>query len=311
MKKNITIVLLVSINFLIAQNAETYYKQAQDFFEEKDYATALNTIENAIKLDATDVSFYHLKAESYEALGKVQESYNVYSEAILKFPKASLLYNKRGMLLYYGRQYDYAIEEITKAITIEANDTLKNEYLINRGAAKAQKRDYKGSYEDLIKAYKFNPKHIGALTNLGSVCDEVGRGDETLKYLLEAVAVDSTYFPAYGNIGFKYQEMGNHKKAIEYYNKVLELDPKEPLGYSNRSFNRLKLGDIKGAIADIEKSIILYPENSYAYRIRALIYIEMKNMNKACEDIQMALDKEFTLSYGNEMLDLKKKHCSD
>jgi tetratricopeptide (TPR) repeat protein len=123
------------------------------------------------------------------------------------------------------------------------------------------------------------------------------------------VEVDSTFYPAYGNIGFKYQEMGQYDKAIEYFNKVLEMSPDEPLGYSNRSYCRLKTGDIKGAKSDIEKSLKLYPGNSYAYRIRALIYLEEGKTDKACEDFRTALNKGFTEMYGDEVLQLLKKHC--
>lgn len=103
--------------------------------------------------------------------------------------------------------------------------------------------------------------------------------------------------------------MGQHEKAIEYFDKVLEFDPEEPLGFSNRSFNKFKLGDLQGAMLDIEKSIKIYPANPYVYRIRALIYIEEGKIELACKDLQEALDKGFTISYGEEVIDLQKKHC--
>jgi tetratricopeptide (TPR) repeat protein len=87
------------------------------------------------------------------------------------------------------------------------------------------------------------------------------------------------------------------------------MNPNEPLGYSNRSYSRLKLGDTKGAMKDINKSIELYPSNSYAYRNRALIYIEQEKFDKACEDLQTAIDKGYTLSYGEDVINLQKKHC--
>lgn len=69
------------------------------------------------------------------------------------------------------------------------------------------------------------------------------------------------------------------------------------------------MGDLKGALADVNKSIKLYPANSYAFRNRALIYIEMNKIKKACEDLQAAIDKGFVQSYGQEVIELQKKHC--
>jgi Tfp pilus assembly protein PilF len=129
-------------------------------------------------------------------------------------------------------------------------------------------------------------------------------------YLNKAIEIDSAYYPAYANIGFKYQEMGQHEKAIEYYDMVLSFAPDEPLGYSNRSYNRMKVGDLKGAMKDIEKSLKLYPSNPYAYKVRALIYIESEKIDKACEDLQTALDKGYTITFGNEVLDLQKQYCN-
>ncbi|WP_452603317.1 tetratricopeptide repeat protein [Pontimicrobium sp. MEBiC06410] len=311
MNKIIVSVLLMSFTSLWSQNAEDYYKKAQFSFESKDYKTALKQIDNAIAIDSSNVDFYFLKGSSYLELGEVLESYKVYSKAINKFPKNAALYNQRSTLLYYSKEYNAALKDISKAIEMEANDTLRNEYLINRGSIKGKKRDFTGSYKDLIKAYKFNPKHLGTLTNLGAVCDEIGKGDETLKYLLEAVAVDSTFYPVYNNIGFKYQEMGDHKKAIKYFNKVLKYNIEDPFAYSNRSYNWLKLGDTEKAMEDINKSIELFSENSYAYRTRALIYIEMKAINKACEDIDTAIKKKFTVTYGDEVEKLKEEYCNN
>ena len=98
---------------------------------------------------------------------------------------------------------------------------------------------------------------------------------------------------------------------IEYFDKVLEMNPNEPLGYSNRSFNKLKLGDIDGAMTDIEKSIEMYPVNSYAYRIKALIHIEKGEMEKVCENLKIALDKGFTLTFGDEVIKLQEQYCKE
>lgn len=69
------------------------------------------------------------------------------------------------------------------------------------------------------------------------------------------------------------------------------------------------LGDTKGALADVNKSLKLYPDNSYAFRNRALIYIAQDKLDKACEDITTALDLQYTKNYGNDVLELQKKHC--
>lgn len=304
----LTFTLLFSfISF--SQTADELYETSLDQLSKKDLKGALKSVERAISLDPKNIDFYLLKAEIFGTAGMYKDGYDCYSIALTIEPTNSRIYSARGTYLQAFQKFDSSIEDYSKAIELAENDTIKYSYYTNRGASKSQKRDFIGAYEDLITAYNFDTTDIAALVNLGYVCDEAGKSDETLKFLLKAVEVDPTFVASYANIGFKYQNMGDHNKAIEYYNKVLEMDPNEALGYSNRSYNRLKIGDLKGALQDINKSIKLYPANSYAYKVRALIYIEKKKDEEACADLNTASELGYTTMYGDEVVELQKKYC--
>lgn len=292
-----------------AQTAAEFYKKASVLAEKGDYKNALVQMNNALKKDSVNIDYLSAKAHILRELKEYQASYDTYSAVIGLSPKTSYAYNNRGLLLYSIQQFDASIDDFTEGLKVETRDSMRNMLLLNRAASKIYKRDFNAAYDDLMTIYKNDSLNIGMLTNLASICDEIGKGDMTLVYLEKVVKQDPGNYPAYGNIGFKYQEMGDHKKAIEYFNKVLEIEPKEPLGYSNRSFNKLKTGDIKGAYADIEKSLQLYPTNSYAYRIRALIYLQENKTAKACVDLDKALQLGFTGMFGDEVEKLKTKHC--
>lgn len=302
---------VISSGFCSAQSADSFYKRSVSLRENKQYDKALEQIDKALKLDSLNSNYLSEKSTSLVGLKMFQEAFDALSKAISIDPKKSFLYNQRGNLLLSIQQFDYSVLDFTAAMNVAESDSIRNFLIVNRASAKIYKRDFGGAYEDLMTAYRYDSTDIATLTNLASICDEVGKGDETLKYLLRAIEKKPDFYPAYGNIGFKYQEMGNYKKAIEYFNKVLEFEPNEPLGYSNRSFNKYKLGDLKGAHEDIEKSIQLYPTNSYAYRIRALISIAENKIENACRDLNKAIELGFTTTYGDEALNLKKKYCKD
>ncbi len=305
----ISLFLFSGVSF--GQTAREHYNSALAAFEKEEYQSGLKIIEKALRLDSTVADFWILKAVCYEKLDFFQESYNTYSTAIEKIQDNSSLYTNRGNLLLNLKEFDLAIQDFSSAIDFSEDDTSKYISLTNRAAAKMGKRDFEGAYLDLLLAYNFDSTDVATLTNLGAVCDEIGKGDETLTYLFKAIEVDSTYYPAYGNIGFKYQEMGQHAKAIEYYNKVLEFEPDAPLGYSNRAFNKYKLGDLAGAMNDINKSISLFAANAYAYRIRALIFLQLNDTKNACKDLNFALEKGYTTTFGDEVLNLVKEHCKE
>jgi tetratricopeptide (TPR) repeat protein len=310
MRKILAMSLMLFSIQCIAQSADEYYQDAVDSYGNDNYKQAIAKIDKAIDLDSNQSDYYLLKGDALVQLQEWQGAYEFYSQGIEKFPEVSSFYNGRGYVLTTVQQYDYAIEDYSRAMLYAESDTLRHMYVNNRAAAKLSMRDFKGGYEDLLVSYSYDTTDLATLTNLGAVCDEIGKNEETLMYLNKAIEIDSAYYPAYANIGFKYQEMGQHEKAIEYYDMVLSFAPDEPLGYSNRSYNRMKVGDLKGAMKDIEKSLKLYPSNPYAYKVRALIYIESEKIDKACEDLQTALDKGYTITFGNEVLDLQKQYCN-
>lgn len=293
----------------LAQKGQENFEKARIFLEKEDYKNALKWIDLAIQDDPNQVDFYNSKGLILKNLERYQDAFEVWSFGITQFPDDPFVYYNRGVLLLEAGDFEYANKDFTSAIEKTKNDTLISSFLQNRAVTYSRVQEFQKAYDDLILAHELDQTNIGILVNLGGVCDEVGKGEETLKFLKMALALDSTYLPIYGNIGYKYQEMGDYQTAISYYNKVISLDPNEPLGYSNRAYNYYKLGRLDLALQDINKSIKMYPTNSYAYRVRALIHIAENRTNLACEDLQKALDLNFTLSYGDEVIGLKKQYC--
>lgn len=302
----ISLVLISSVSF--AQNAEYFNNKAINYGREGAYEIALQEINKAINLDSLNSEYLSTKGLYLTKLERFQSALISYSKAI-EFDANPEAYEGRGIVYDKIGRFDLAIEDHTQAILKAKSEEAKYTGYSNRASAKMGKRDFQGAYEDLILAYSFDSTNLYVLTNLGYVCDEIGKGQETLTYLFKAIELDSSFYPAYANIGFKYQEMEQHENAIHWFNKLLEYDENEPLGYSNRSYSKLKLGNLDGALSDINKSIELNPENSYAYRTKALIYLEEGKIDIACENLQIAIEKGFAITYGNEVLNLQKENC--
>lgn len=307
----IIFIALLSLLFVEGntQSANELFEEAKTYSENGKCKKAINLLEQAIDKDAYKSKYYYHLGKCLEEAGRHIEALDVYDKALYLINDSDTLFNARANLLVQFQENDRAISDYTAALNLATEDSMKVMYLSNRSIAKSHKRDFNAAYADLLKAYELDSTDLAVLTNLGAVCDEIGNGHETIKYLEKALEQDSMFYPAYANIGFKYQEMGNYEKAIEYYDKVLHHNPNEPLGYSNRAFNLYKLGNVKDALSDINTSLKLYPTNSYALKVRALIYIEMGKTDKACEDLMHALDLGYTERFGNEVEELFDKHC--
>ncbi|MCB0396705.1 MAG: tetratricopeptide repeat protein [Flavobacteriales bacterium] len=307
---SILICTFVSLS-VIGQDVQQLRDEASVFFAKGNLKSALKSIDKALKIDTTDCELFRIKAFYLDENNQSREAYDLLTKTISKFPKVSGLFLDRGNIFLAWDDYNGAASDFGKAFEYAENDTMRRLAIMNRGVAKLRRRQFESAYEDLMTAYKYDTNDLATLINLGGICDEIGRGDETLTYLLKAVQVDSTNPGPYVNIGFKYQHMGEYEKSIPYFDKALKLNPNEPLSYSNRSYSKLKSGDLKGAMQDIEKSLKLYPNNSWAYKNRGLIFLEQGEKDKACADFRTSLNLGFTTNYGPEVEQLIEEHCEN
>ena len=228
---------------------------------------------------------------------------------IQKFPKSPRPYISRGMFYYELRQMQNSLNDYTKALEYCTDDSTRFEILINRSGTYHNFDQAEASIADVKEALKIRPGNIDALNNLATNLFDHKEYEEAENTLLQMKAVDSTYMGVYINLGYQLQQRGDYKKAEYYLLQGLAISPDHPYVLNNLGYAQFKLGKTKEALASVNRSLKFYPENSYAYRNLALIYIELKDKEKACENIQKALGWKFTEMYGNEVKELREKHC--
>jgi tetratricopeptide (TPR) repeat protein len=309
MKQLMLLPLLLFALLTNAQTAKEYFEKAEKSFDSKEYKNAVFMINQAISMDGNKADYLLLKGNALFNMKEFEPAYNAFTKTIQLYPQNTIALNQRGLLLQTIGETEASIQDFDQALFIEKSDTMRISLYVNRGASKYNNRDFQGAYRDYLSAYHIDSMNIGTLNNLATVCDEIGKGDQTLAYLYKIITIDSTFTGSYANIGFKYLQMGEYQKAIPFFEKVLKMDPTEALAFNNRGFCRMKLGDLQGAMIDVNKSIELYPSNPYAYRNRALIFIEMNKIQDACNALQRSSDLGFTKLYGSEVDDLRTKYC--
>lgn len=303
----IAILLYFSISIVSAQNKD--YTAAQEYFENQEYTKALKSINKAIKKRSKFDEYHIFKSDILKKLDKPFESLKELDIAIY-CKKSSEAFLKKGHLLINFRKFKLANESYEQAIRIEKVDSIKMYYYLSSGAAKSKMRDFEGSIQDYKTLYAYDSTCVPLLINMGADYIELGESKSALKLLYKAIDLDSMQYLTYVNIGYIHQNLGEYQKAIECFDFVIKKLPKQAYAYNNRGFNKFKLGDIKGAYQDIKMSLKLNGGNAYAYRNLALVQLHEKKDKKACENIEKALNYSFTKMYGNEMLELKAKHCT-
>jgi tetratricopeptide (TPR) repeat protein len=302
--------LLLSTFISFSQTINDPLEWARDLRNREKFEDALYEVNNLIEHDSTVADYYDLRGDVLFNLKKYEEAFADFNKAIALNAKEPIFYHHRATYYYASQIPDKAIEDNNSALKYVNQDSLKYGIILNRGACYTMMRDFQKAYDDYHTVLQFDSTNQAALTNIGAVLDELGRSDESIRYLKKVIELYPDFVGGYGNLAFQYMQKGKYKEALELDNKVLQLDPDEPLGYNNRGFVKYKLGDLKGAMEDINHSLKIYPGNSYAYKNRALVFIAMKQPSKACVDLHTAIDLGFTQMYGDEVQKLLEKYCS-
>lgn len=303
-------VFIFLLSFLSeGQTAAEYAGMALQKIQKEDYQYALVMIDKAIAINDTNVGYYLTKAQIELKLYGSLQALKTTFKAISINRKDPEPYSRAGTLYVSRNITDSAIYMFNLAIKYATNDTLRNMYLMNRGTAKMNTRDFEGARADFEKVLRFDPDDIATLNNIAGVYSGLNMKPEAIVSLKRVSVLDPTFNGPNVNLGFIYSEMDSLDLALKYFDKALRVEPKNAFIYNNMGYVYYKKGDYATALKNIDYSIKIYPSNSYAYRNMALVYIATGKKGEACDALRYAESYGFQDNYGDEVNKLIKKHC--
>lgn len=332
----IIISLLFSMGY--SQNTKEDFKEIDDYIAGKEYVKSLNLVSDLIKKDSLNYKCFLKKAEVLEYLEKYQDCQKSFEKALKLSPKSPEVYEKMSFFHLRLNYYGHAINESNLGLALGQNDKETTiSLLVVRSQSYYMKNQFEEAIIDFKKILSSNPtESIESMTylNLASSLVKMKKNEEAIAYLETCIKKFPNFLLGINNLAYRYSEKGEYLKSLELYEKGLKLalalksnedgkvnfskkligekgSDKISLGliYNNLGFVKYKLKRYEQALIDINKSIELYPENSYAYRNKALVYIDLKVIDKACVEIGKSIELGFSKQYGNEMQELKEKHC--
>jgi len=151
-----------------------------------------------------------------------------FREAVAISPADPMNYVDLGLCLQKSHQFDAAVEQYKRAISVTANA------------------------EELAVAY----------TNLGSVYEQAGNypvAVEQYKKAIDLTGDQEQLATDYTNLGSAYDQGGKYPEAYESYNHALQLNPKLFNAYFDRGLVLEREGKIEEAVTDYQHSIELRP----------------------------------------------------
>lgn len=196
-------------------------------------------------------------------------------------------YNREGDRCYSLKQYKEAVENYTRAIQLQANNSI---FYNNRGCAYDDLEEYDKAISDYNKAIELDPENATIYNNRGYLYIILREYDKALLDFEEAIRLQPNNADLYGNRGCLYDDLGDYDKAIGDYSRSIELNPNNAEIYVNRGYNYDKLKKYNEAISDYCRAIELDPNDAIAYNNRGSTYINLGRTDEAISDFNKAIE---------------------
>ncbi len=101
---------------------------------------------------------------------------------------------------------------------------------------------------------------------IGSCLKELGRFDDAIARLRQAVEADPRDKANHNLLGFCYYSTGRYEEAVSCFERAVEIDPQSAIDYANLGSNLRELGRTEEAVAMYKKALSIDPSIDFARR---------------------------------------------
>lgn len=172
-------------------------------------------------------------AEAYNYLGAAYQGKGDQTAAVRAFEKSIELDGEYaparfnlGVILLERQQYDKAIVQLSKFVSLEPDNVEGYFYL---ASAQFQADDLRNAHINYLKVVETDPNRPEVLNNLGVISAKLDDAPQAETWFVSCIKTDPKYAPAFLNIAILYHHTLNKPAAaLDYYEKFLELEPAGP-----------------------------------------------------------------------------------
>lgn len=204
-------------------------------------------------------------------------------------PQDPNVYSSRGQTRFYLRQYEAALEDFAKAMSLTTNAPFRAAMLTLKGSAYTNMQKFQEALKEFTDALKLNPKNLGALMNRGIVRGILGDNRGAIDDLSKAIATNPAFTQLYFERGNLRGKDRDFKGAVADYTIAIKQNPRYTEAYLNRGAARYEIGDNEGVVEDFTKVLEINPTYVQGYYNRGTSRMMIKDYKGAVEDFDMAL----------------------
>ncbi|HOJ64774.1 MAG TPA: tetratricopeptide repeat protein [Spirochaetota bacterium] len=299
----------------MADNIESLYEEANNYYYENDYEKAAKLYQEIIKKNPN----HYL---SYEKLGKIEQARNNIKEAVVYFEKALNINNKNangwndlGNLYYDLVDYNNAIRCYKKAIEADSNFYWAYYNIglsMTRMYTKENKKEMDEAKEWFEKALNIKKDYYPAFNELGLYYMDQNNYNKAEEYFTKCININPNYKYPYYNLASIYKERDDYKKAKEYLLKSLKCDPNYISALNNLGILYYDQEDYNSALYYYTRALEIDSKYKYALYNIGLVFYQMEKYRKAYEMYQKALESDPNYQVAlDEKKELEKKYSKE
>jgi PQQ-dependent catabolism-associated CXXCW motif protein len=217
-------------------------------------------------------------------------------EAVLPDPA---FFSQRGKDYVSKQQYDNAIDDFTKAISLAPENA---DTYFERAQAYASKQDYEHAIADFNKVAALDPprsaemqkilespKFAGGYNARGNQLFNDKQYDQSIKEYDQAIKLDRSNALYFTNRGNAYSLIKDYRRALDDYGQAIMRDSKNADLYNRRGNAYFAVADYAHAVEDYGRAIEINPKNAIYFGNRGLADFRNNDFARAITDYGQAI----------------------
>lgn len=208
------------------QDANSYFKRAEEKFHNKDFEGGLTDLDNAIRLNPSNSDYYWARGIQYYLHKEFQLAlldFNKSLELADDLSNKARAYRKRATCLYFLKEYEKMIFDANWLIDNGFPDDMLYQF---RGSSKARLNDLEGAIQDYTMSQQLTP-HENTLLKRAAVYNQLQRYKDVIDDLTVVINSNKIQLDLLPGIhcerGIAYYKLNDHDKALADFNQMQRL----------------------------------------------------------------------------------------
>jgi tetratricopeptide (TPR) repeat protein len=228
----------------------------------------------------------NLAVERHKA-GKTAEAEKLYHEILAEQANHADALHLLGLLALQAKQYDKAIEFITRAVELRPDAPL---FHANLGVALDESSRTERAIASYERALALNAVDPRTLSNLSNSLRKCGRYEEAVAAARKAIALNGNYADAHANLASALLESGQLDEASDAAATATRLNPKLAIAHHLLGRAMTKKGQTDLAISSYKQAIALSPDFAEAHHAVGIAYFDKGDWDAALAALRRAVE---------------------